>query len=366
MKTPHKPEKVGWKNYYELFSYSPNINDLFRIIESIPEGLSAEVENEASVRGIDFDEEGKLEEYIEVLADVVLTYENESMYKDSHKVLDKCIDDWIEYVNQRQDELIKEWCDKYGEKIFPVGARFDTPTGYKWIVKDVRHDGKYDMKSLSWTTTCIRRHSDLCDITRFIRVEEEDKVKSAEPVLNFNGLKDKVVWQKHNPFTGEYDTKTSDFFTEQCSFCGVNIHSLNPFGESQSHFCDDCSDNKGYTTKNPCNEIFLKTPTLNKSENKMSTIKSARIVNVSILDNSQGIKDDSDRLVARYKDVTTTKTDQQIQMEILMGKGVAEKIAAHNKVRFSLIDEDILNRTGNEVTLRAIELHDLTWVITGA
>jgi hypothetical protein len=308
VKIPPKPEKVGWKNYYELFSYSPNINDLFRIIEEKPEGLSDEVDNEASVRGIswfdDDDDEDNLEKYVDVLSCAVLAFENESMYVDSHKDLDKCLDNWIEYVNQRQDGLIKEWCDKY----------------------------------------------------------EEDK--PPEPVLNFNALEGKSVWQTHNPLTDEYDIRPSEFFTTQCSFCNEEMHSLTPFCESKSHFCDDCSV---ACTTNPCNEISLKAPTINKSENKMSTTtKSARIVNVSILDNSQGIKDDSNRLVARYKDVATTKTDQQIQMEILMGKGVASKLKAHNELREGLVDEDILNRTGNKVTLRAIELHDLTWVITGA
>ena len=92
----------------------------------------------------------------------------------------------------------------------------------------------------------------------------------------------------------------------------------------------------------------------------------ARIVNVTIIDNSAGIKDDANRLVVRYKDITTTKTDEQVKMEILMTKNVAAKLKSHNDVRSKLIDESILLNTGQEVMLRPVELHELTFSVTNA
>ncbi|AUG88454.1 hypothetical protein PQC39_gp090 [Vibrio phage Vp_R1] len=113
--------------------------------------------------------------------------------------------------------------------------------------------------------------------------------------------------------------------------------------------------------------IVYKNPDMNfngvhvkpEEENKVMT----RIVKVSIVDNSAGLKNDADRLVASFKNVVTTKTDEQVKMEILMGQDVASKLKAHNEKREKLVDEDILNRTGNEVNLRPVELHDLTWLI---
>ena len=100
---------------------------------------------------------------------------------------------------------------------------------------------------------------------------------------------------------------------------------------------------------------------------RQSEIKSekimTRIVTVSIVDNSPGLKNDEDRLVATYKDIATTKSDEQVKMEILMNKGVAQKLKTHNEKRESLVDEDVLNRTGNEVMLRPVELHDLDWIV---
>ncbi len=91
-----------------------------------------------------------------------------------------------------------------------------------------------------------------------------------------------------------------------------------------------------------------------------------RIVNVTIIDNSTGIKDDAKRLVARYTNIPTTKSDEQVKMEILMTKGVAAKLATHNKARAELVDEEILRNTGNEVMLRPVELHELSFEVTPA
>lgn len=102
-------------------------------------------------------------------------------------------------------------------------------------------------------------------------------------------------------------------------------------------------------------------PTI-KEEEVMSTTTNRRTVRVELIDNDPGL-DVKHSLVAFYNNVITEDDDATTIQELMMHKDIAGKLAKHNQVRTSQVDQDVLKRTGNTVNLQPVKLKNLTWVI---
>jgi len=85
-----------------------------------------------------------------------------------------------------------------------------------------------------------------------------------------------------------------------------------------------------------------------------------RTVTIELIDDDKGL-DVSDALVASYENVLIETDTESAIREILMTKNVAKKLEEHNVKRMATVDLDILNRTGNEVKLRSVQLNQLRW-----
>lgn len=108
-------------------------------------------------------------------------------------------------------------------------------------------------------------------------------------------------------------------------------------------------------------ECFV-TPNETKGNTEM-TNTTRSTVEVILLDNDAGLKPE-DALVANLgshviENGNTTHLQQKLLMDVKLN--VAEKLSAHNAKREKTVDLDILKRTGNEVTLRPIEIHEIEW-----
>jgi hypothetical protein len=414
-------EPFNWNSYEELFEYGTYV-ELVALEEQIDglsgkaDGLSGKVDDIAFEKDYELDNQRK-DEYIHCLAMAVLTLENDGNYTD-HEGLSDSLDDFS--IRMRHKVFKKE--NEVKEEPINIGYLFESMSGTKWIVEGIRNNGDFDMRRVDTCITCIKSTSDLYDTNRFKQLLAPVVNSDHTHTLNYDGVSPN--WQTYDVMSESYnsDPVDEDGYEAWCKHqskliaedarkikeeddipkgamykrtfkssnieylmvdCSAEIYyyskserkwlysSLNGFGGLYDELTEEGKIIKLEVTKNPCQEIFLDhiKPTINESENKMNTTTTttpARTVNVSIMDNTPGILDDANRLVARYKDITTTKTEEQVKMEILMSKGVAAKLVAHNKVREGLTNEDILDRTGNDVKLRAIELHDLTWVVTVA
>ena len=99
---------------------------------------------------------------------------------------------------------------------------------------------------------------------------------------------------------------------------------------------------------------------INKTGEK--TMMQRRTVTVELYDDDKGLPVEQS-LVARCSNVVTEDNDEVTIREVLMGGLIKEKLEAHNNKRVKVINEEILNRTGQEVPLRPIKLKDLRWVV---
>lgn len=97
----------------------------------------------------------------------------------------------------------------------------------------------------------------------------------------------------------------------------------------------------------------------NRGETSMSK---RRIVTVELIDNDAGLPVEHS-VVEVFNNIVTEDDDNTTIQELLMTKPVEMKLKAHNKLRSETVNEDILNRTGQEVKLRPVKLKDLTWVV---
>lgn len=111
-------------------------------------------------------------------------------------------------------------------------------------------------------------------------------------------------------------------------------------------------------------EELLNQPTNSIKETPMSQAR--RVVNITLMDNDSAILEASDALVKTWKDIVTQDDDATTIQELIMTKDVAGAVKAHNASRMNMVDETILNNTGNEVKLRAIKLKDLNFIVTQA
>jgi hypothetical protein len=85
---------------------------------------------------------------------------------------------------------------------------------------------------------------------------------------------------------------------------------------------------------------------------------------VRLFDDDPGLPVE-DSLVAEYTDVVTEDNDTTTIQQVLLDYNVAEDIVEHNTLRANIVNEAILERTGNEVKLRPIRLKDLRIVVVG-
>lgn len=84
-------------------------------------------------------------------------------------------------------------------------------------------------------------------------------------------------------------------------------------------------------------------------------------VTVTLIDNDSSLPAAS-AIVFEKKLISDGNREDIIQEVILQGK-VKEALDRHNEIRSKIINLGILERVGNEVMLRAVELKDLDWTI---
>lgn len=142
------------------------------------------------------------------------------------------------------------------------------------------------------------------------------------------------------------------------SSSGYRYESLNNAGWSDQEMIS-----YGYLVRKTDN-----TNTLIKQENKsMATMNNTlREVTITLIDNNINLEDDQ-RVVFQKKGVCTSFTNEETKMNTIASGEVMEALKKHNEdVRFKTTNGDILDRTGRDVSLKAIKLlsdTDLEWRI---
>jgi hypothetical protein len=84
-------------------------------------------------------------------------------------------------------------------------------------------------------------------------------------------------------------------------------------------------------------------------------------VTVELWDDSKGIES-QDSLVYST-DMISSDFDIVVIQQVLLEKNVKKHLDRHNDKRTELVNQDILERTGNEVYLREVKLKDLRWSV---
>lgn len=110
----------------------------------------------------------------------------------------------------------------------------------------------------------------------------------------------------------------------------------------------------------------------NTISNKQEESKMRRVVKIEVFDDDKGLPVELS-LVGVFNEVVTEDDNDSAIREVLMSGGeyepdelsMSELLQAHNSLREQTINEDILNRTGNEVMLRGIKLKDLRFKVIG-
>jgi len=101
-----------------------------------------------------------------------------------------------------------------------------------------------------------------------------------------------------------------------------------------------------------------------QEETIMSTNTQRKTVTVNLIDRDSAL-DEKFALVATFGEFTTSKSPEALIRSIIIDpkNDVAKLIAEHNEVRVKQTNKEIMERTGNKVTLEAIEESDLHWEI---
>jgi hypothetical protein len=94
--------------------------------------------------------------------------------------------------------------------------------------------------------------------------------------------------------------------------------------------------------------------------NNMTTTR--RTVTVELFDDDKGLPVEN-ALVKDFGEFVTEDDDQTTIQEVLMSEDVEGAIKEHNKARKDIVNEEIRNRTGNEVKLNEVKLKSLRWVV---
>jgi hypothetical protein len=89
-----------------------------------------------------------------------------------------------------------------------------------------------------------------------------------------------------------------------------------------------------------------------------------KVVEVQLFDDAKGLPV-QDSLVAKFDNVLTEDDNDTTIREVIMNNDIKKVLAAHNVKRSKVINQDILDRTGNSVTLQPILLKDLRWKVIG-
>jgi len=129
--------------------------------------------------------------------------------------------------------------------------------------------------------------------------------------------------------------------------CGTRSETMNPV-EVPSSFWQTPYEYKSNINLNNLN---------NKEENTMR-----RTININLIDDDKALPVEN-ALVARFKNIVTEESDDVTIQELIMNEDVKGLLDKHNKVRTSIVNQDILERTGNEVKLRGVKLKNLRWEI---
>lgn len=101
-----------------------------------------------------------------------------------------------------------------------------------------------------------------------------------------------------------------------------------------------------------------------QEESQMSNVTSRKTVTVNLIDRDAAL-DEKYSVVANFGQFTTSKSPEALIRSIIIDpkNKVAELIAQHNAERVKQTNNEILNRTGNKVTLEPVEESDLYWEI---
>lgn len=89
-----------------------------------------------------------------------------------------------------------------------------------------------------------------------------------------------------------------------------------------------------------------------------------KVVEVQLFDDAKGLPV-QDSLVAKFDNVLTEDDNDTTIREVIMNNDIKKVLAAHNVKRSKVINQDILERTGNSVALQPILLKDLRWKVIG-
>lgn len=103
---------------------------------------------------------------------------------------------------------------------------------------------------------------------------------------------------------------------------------------------------------------------ITKEEVNMSTNTQRKTVTVNLIDRDSAL-DEKFALVATFGEFTTSKSPEALIRSIIIDpkNNVAKLIAQHNEVRVTQTNKEIMERTGNKVTLEPVEESDLHWEI---
>lgn len=99
-----------------------------------------------------------------------------------------------------------------------------------------------------------------------------------------------------------------------------------------------------------------------QEEVNMSNATNRRVVTIQLIDPDVGLPVEHS-LVGQWEDLVTEDNNELTIQQFLIDYGVAEVIEEHNNIRAGIINEDILNRTGNEVYLRKVKFKDLKVIV---
>ena len=102
---------------------------------------------------------------------------------------------------------------------------------------------------------------------------------------------------------------------------------------------------------------------ITKEESNMSNTQ-RKVVEVQLFDDAKGLPV-QDSLVAKFDNVLTEDDNDTTIREVIMNNDIKKVLAAHNVKRSKVINQDILERTGNSVPLQPILLKDLRWKVVG-
>ena len=102
--------------------------------------------------------------------------------------------------------------------------------------------------------------------------------------------------------------------------------------------------------------------TFKEENNNMSNTTQRRVVTVQLVDDDKGLPVENS-LVLSIEGIVTEDNDETTIREVLMSYDVTGQLSAHNELRTSVVDNEILLRTGNSVMLRPVKLKDLRWIV---